>query len=74
MCDKQSTLSARDFLFASPEPRLYRDRADQLLRTVSDPRCACAATCPLHRIPGEQWSRPEDVIRAPEVSETASDR
>lgn len=64
----------RQWLMTAEEPRLYRDRADQLLKTMTDPRCACAATCPLHRIPGERWSRPQDVIRAPEVSETASDR
>lgn len=72
MCETQRTLSKRDFLFVLPEPRLYRDRADQLLKTVDDPRCACAATCPMHRIPGQQWSRAEDVIRAPEPLAPAS--
>lgn len=63
----------RQFLMAVGGPRLYRDRADQLLSTLDDPRCACAATCPLHRVPGEQWSRPEDVIRRPEPLAPASD-
>jgi len=40
------------------EPRMYRDRADQLMRTMDDPRCAGAATCPFHRVPGEQWDQP----------------
>lgn len=72
MCDNKKTLSARDFLFAPVEPRIYRDRADQLLKTMGDTRCACAATCPMHRIPGEQWSRPEHVVRPPEPLAPAS--
>lgn len=72
MCVKQGTLSKRDFLFSVPEPRLYRDRADQLLKQMNDIRCACAATCPLHRIPGEQWSRPEDVVGRSEPLAPAS--
>lgn len=62
----------RQWLMATEGPRLYRDREDQLLQEMDDPRCACSPTCPFHRIPGEQWSRPDDVIRLPEVSEPAS--
>lgn len=39
------------------EPRMYRNRADQLLKTMDDPRCAGAATCPFHRVPGQQWTQ-----------------
>lgn len=74
MRNEQNALSKRDFLFGFPETRLYRDRADQLLKTMDDPRCACAATCPMHRIPGEEWSQPEDVIRCPEPLAPASGR
>jgi hypothetical protein len=45
----------RSFLSDLGEPRRYRDRYDQLLKTMDDPRCACAPLCPYHRIPGELW-------------------
>jgi hypothetical protein len=73
MCDNQYPSNRQEFLRSLLQPRLYRDRADQLLKTMDDPRCACAPTCPLHRIPGEQWDRAEDVIRVPEPLAPASD-
>lgn len=38
------------------DPHMYRDRADRLLGTMDDLRCAGAATCPFHRVPGQQWA------------------
>ena len=45
----------RWFLSYLGEPHRYRSRSDQLLKQMDDNRCGCAATCPFHRIPGQQW-------------------
>ena len=45
----------RSFLSYLGEPHRYRSRSDQLLKQMDDNRCGCAATCPFHRIPGQQW-------------------
>ncbi len=57
------TNDRRWFLSDLGEPTLYRDRADQLLKTMGDCRCAGAPTCPFHRIPGEQWDAATEVIK-----------
>lgn len=53
--DAETGVGLSRLLSCLSEPRRYRDRHDQLLKTMDDPRCGCAPTCPFHRIPGEQW-------------------
>jgi|GEM_PF-4221786 len=63
MCTRNEFLARmnEEFLATLNEPHMYRDRADQLMRTMDDPRCAGAATCPFHRVPGQQWKAPNET-------------
>lgn len=58
MCTRKAFLARlnEEYLAMLNEPTMYRDRADQLLKTMDDPSCAGAATCPFHRVPGQQWT------------------